>query len=424
VPTAPRTVELDRIDSMTSEDSAVPQNPTAARARPDATLRSARTAVFIAFAANGLAFASFIARTPSVRDGLGLSSAQLGLLLLCVSGGAVAGLPLSGPLITRVGPARGVLMGMLAMTVGLALLAVGLLAATVLPAALGLVLCGLGSGTWDVSMNVEGAEVERRLGHPIMPRLHAAFSLGTVAGAALGAATSAAGLPLAVQLFAISALLLVAALPVTGRFLPRVEPEPATERLRGGAFWAWREPRTLVVGLLVLGFAFTEGSANDWIAIAFVDGYRTPEVLGAVAFGFFVSAMTLGRLFGGSALQRFGRVPVVRATAGFALVGLLLVLLGGSTPVALVGALFWGVGASLGFPVGMSAAADDPARAAARVSVVSSIGYTAFLAGPPLIGLLAQEAGILRALFVVLGALVIGLFAASAARPLALRARE
>jgi MFS family permease len=168
----------------------------------------------------------------------------------------------------------------------------------------------------------------------------------------------------------------------------------------------------------VLGFAFTEGSANDWIAIAFVDGYRTPEVLGAVAFGFFVSAMTIGRLFGGSALERFGRVPVVRATAVFALVGLLLVLLGGSTPVALVGALLWGIGASLGFPVGMSAAADDPARAAARVSVVSSIGYTAFLAGPPLIGLLAQEAGILRALFVVLGALVIGLFAASAARPL------
>jgi MFS family permease len=198
-----------------------------------------------------------------------------------------------------------------------------------------------------------------------------------------------------------------------------VAPEPeAAGTSHGGAFAAWREPRTLVVGLLVLGFAFTEGSANDWIAIAFVDGYRTPEVLGAIAFGFFVSAMTLGRLFGGSALQRFGRVPVVRATAGIALVGLLLVLLGGSTPVALIGALFWGVGASLGFPVGMSAAADDPARAAARVSVVSSIGYTAFLAGPPLIGLLAQEAGILRALFVVLGALVIGLFAASAARPL------
>jgi MFS family permease len=402
----------------------VEQNRTATRERPDAALRRARVAVFVAFGFNGLAFASFIARTPSVRDALGLSSAQLGLLLLCVSGGAVAGLPLSGPLVTRTGPARGVLLGMLAMAAGLVLLATGLVVGSVWPAALGLVLCGLGSGTWDVSMNVEGAEVERRLARPLMPRLHAAFSLGTVAGAALGAGTAAAGLPLAVQVFVISGLLLVAAVPVTGRFLGRSAPPVAEGAKRGSAFAAWREPRTLLVGLLVLGFAFTEGSANDWIAIAFVDGYRTPEVLGAVAFGFFVSAMTVGRLFGGSALERFGRVPVLRATAVFALVGLLLVLLGGSTPVALVGALFWGVGASLGFPVGMSAAADDPAHAAARVSVVSSIGYTAFLAGPPLIGLLAQHAGILRALFVVLGALVIGLFAATAARPLPVASEE
>jgi MFS family permease len=181
---------------------------------------------------------------------------------------------------------------------------------------------------------------------------------------------------------------------------------------------AWREPRTLVVGLMVLAFAFTEGSANDWIAIAMVDGHGTSETLGAIAFGFFVAAMTAGRMVGGTALERFGRVAVVRATAVIALAGLLLMLLGGSVPVALAGALLWGIGASLGFPVGMSAAADDPARAAARVSVVSSIGYTAFIAGPPLIGLLGEHAGILRALFVVLGALLLGLLAAGSARPL------
>jgi MFS family permease len=141
------------------------------------------------------------------------------------------------------------------------------------------------------------------------------------------------------------------------------------------------------------------------------------RVIGAVAFGLFVAAMTVGRLAGGALLERFGRVGVLRATAACALVGLLLVLVGGSTPVALVGALFWGVGASLGFPVGMSAAADDPARAAVRVSVVSSIGYTAFLAGPPLIGLLAEHNGILAALFVVVGALVLGLLASGATRP-------
>ena len=391
---------------------------TATTPRPDPATRRARVAVFLAFAANGLAFAAFIARTPSIRDALGLSSGELGLLLLCLSAGAVAGLPLSGPLVTRSGPARGVLIGMLTAATGLALLATGLLAASVPVAAVGLAACGLGSGVWDVSMNVEGAEAERRLARSLMPRLHAAFSLGTVAGAAIGAATAAAGLPLPVQLLVVSGLLLAAVRPVTGRFLVRVPAEREQKPSGARALAAWRESRTLVLGLLVLGFAFTEGSANDWIAIAFVDGHAVAEPVGAVAFGFFVAAMTVGRLFGGAALERFGRVPVLRATAAVALVGLLLVLLGGSLPVALVGALLWGVGASLGFPVGMSAAADDGVRAAARVSVVSSIGYTAFLVGPPLIGLLAEHTGILRALFVVVGALVIGLLAATAARPL------
>ena len=117
-------------------------------------------------------------------------------------------------------------------------------------------------------------------------------------------------------------------------------------------------------------------------------------------------------------LDRFGRVVVLLASAVAATVGLLLVINSGTPAVAAVGIVVWGLGAALGFPVGMSAAADDPARAAARVSVVSSIGYTAFLAGPPLIGVLAQLDGILRALFVVVGALVLGLLASGATRPL------
>ena len=380
----------------------------------------ARTAVVVAFAANGLAFASFISRTPAIRDVLGLTAGQLGLLLLCLSCGAVAGLPLSGPIVHRLGPGRAVLAGALSECVGLALLVVGLFTGSVAPAAIGLVFTGLGTGVWDVAMNVEGADVERRLGGSLMPRLHAAFSLGTVTGAGLGAASAALGVPVAVQIMVVAALLPVVVTVATRRFLPVQVATPEEKAAGAGVLAAWREPRTLLVGLLVLGFAFTEGSANDWIAIAFVDGYGSGEAVGAVAFGFFVSAMTIGRLVGGSALERFGRVAVLRATAAIALAGLLLVALGGSTPVALCGALLWGVGASLGFPVGMSAAADDPARAAARVSVVSSIGYTAFLAGPPLIGLLAEHAGILRALFVVLGALVLGLLASGASRPLPL----
>ena len=384
----------------------------------DRGLLRAHTAVVVTFATSGIAFASFASRTPAVREALGLTTAQLGLLLLCMSAGSIAGLPLSGPIVHRFGTARGVLGGALTLGIGLGFTALGLAAGAVAPAVVGLVFVGLGIGVWDVSMNVEGADVERRLGRSLMPRLHAAFSLGTVLGAVVGTLTAAVAIPIAAQVGAIAVLAPLLVLWSTRRFLPRAAPV-AEERATGsGVLRAWREPRTLLVGLLVLAFAFTEGSANDWIAVALVDGHRSSETVGAIAFGLFVTAMTVGRLFGGAALERFGRVPVLRATAACALVGLLMVLLGGSTPIALVGALFWGVGASLGFPVGMSAAADDPARAAARVSVVSSIGYTAFLAGPPLIGALAQLDGILLALFVVVGALVLGLLVSGATRPL------
>ena len=132
---------------------------TGTRVDPAEILR-ARTAVVVTFTVAGLAFASFMARTPSVRDALEISSAQLGLLLLCLSCGAVAGLPLSGPLVQRFGPARVVLFGATAVSSGLALLAVALPTGIVPFAGIALVAFGTGTGVWDVAMNVEGAAVE------------------------------------------------------------------------------------------------------------------------------------------------------------------------------------------------------------------------------------------------------------------------
>ena len=391
---------------------------------PAAGVLHARTAVAASFSVCGVALASCISRTPGIRDALGLSSAQLGLLLLCLSGGSIMGLPLSGRIVHRFGPARAVLAASLTVTTGLLPLAAGLQVGVVGLAAAGFVLIGLGIGIWDVAMNVEGADVERRLGRSLMPRLHAAFSLGTVAGAGVGAASATAGVPLAVQVFVVAALV-PTSMAVAVRFFLRVHNDAAQDASGGcGVLTAWREPRTLLIGLLVLGFAFLEGSANDWIAVAMVDGYGTSEAVGAIGFGIFVSAMTIGRLVGSSVLDRFGRVAVLRATAVTTAAGLLLVLLGGSTALALTGAALWGLGTSLGFPVGISAAADDPVRAAARVSVVSSIGYTAFLAGPPLIGLVAESAGILRALWIVFGALALGLLTSGSSRPLGAAAEE
>ena len=137
---------------------------------------------------------------------------------------------------------------------------------------------------------------------------------------------------------------------------------------------------------------------------------------GVIAVSVFLSAMTLARILGTSALDRFGRVTILLVLFGTAFAGSLMVVFG-SLPVAFAGAAVWGIGASLGFPVGMSAASDDPARAAARLSVVSTMGYTAFLSGPPLLGLLGDRVGTLHALLAVGVAAVIAMVSVPAARP-------
>lgn len=367
------------------------------------------------FMTNGVAFASIFARVPELRDAFELSPAALGLLLLCLSAGAVTGLPMSGVVVHRWGPRRAVLAGTLTSITGKAALAAGLLGGTLALAAVALFLAGLGVGIWDVAMNVEGAAVERALARPLMPRLHAGFSVGTVGGAGVAAGCAAVGVPLAAQLLAVGTTALVVVVVAVRRFLPAAPESTEPSTGGAGALTAWREPRTVLIGLLVLGFAFSEGTANDWLAVALVDGYGTSAAIGAVGFGLFMTAMTAGRLFGGGLLARYGRVAVLRCGAAVAAGGLLVVVLGGTPGWALAGALLWGAATALGFPVGMSAAADDPGRAAARVSVVSSIGYTAYLAGPPLIGLLAERDGVLRALLVVLVALLVALLCAGAA---------
>jgi MFS family permease len=179
---------------------------------------------------------------------------------------------------------------------------------------------------------------------------------------------------------------------------------------------AWTEPRTLLIGVMVLSMALTEGVANDWLAVAMVDGYDAPAWLGAAAFALFVAAMTTGRVLGTVLLDAFGRMSVLWGSMAVAAVGVLLVVLGQVAVLVVLGIVLWGVGASLGFPVGMSAAADDPVKAAARVSVVSTIGYTAFLVGPPILGLLGSQFGVLNALLIVSIVLVPSAFAVPAAR--------
>ena len=305
-------------------------------------------------------------------------------------------------------------LGAVLSAVGLSVGALGAAVVSTVPlAALGLFTYGIGTGMWDVAMNVEGAEVERGLGRSVMPRFHAGFSLGTILGAGIGVAVTAADAPMLMHLGVLAVAGLAVVLRWTRAFLPAVD-HPEADSASGTA---WLEPRTLAVGLMILCFAVAEGSANDWLSLALIDGYEVEHWVGVAGFAVFVTAMTLGRLAGTSLLDRFGRAPVLWATAATAALGIVLVVVGDQVLLVGLGILLWGLGASLGFPVGMSAAADESSRAAARVSVVSTIGYGAFLAGPPLLGALGDEVGTLDSLLVVAALMGPALLAVFAARP-------
>ena len=290
--------------------------------------------------------------------------------------------------------------------------------------AIGLIMLGFGNGMVDVMMNVEGTAVEREIGKTILPLMHACFSLGTVIGAGIGAAAAALNIDVGWHLGVLAVIIVVTAI-IAVRFIPREADlgedtgtsvrRPLSQRMREGLA-VWADWRLILIGVVMLGMAFGEGSANDWISLAVVDGHGQSNSTGAVVFGFFVAAMTVGRVLGGPIVDRIGRVNAIRITAAMGAGGLLLFILGGPLWLVVIGTVLWGLGVSLGFPLGMSAAADGAANPAARVSAVAIIGYCAFLVGPPMIGFLGKEFGLLNALFLVLVLLVASFLAAPAVR--------
>lgn len=388
---------------------------------PLTAARRGAAVVFGTFVLNGFTFANWLSRIPTIRDELSLRERDLGLIILVGSLGSVLSLPLAGRVLARIGARATVLTAAALATLGLGVAMAGITAGLPLLLTGGLFITTMGIGGWDVAMNFAGSRVEQALGRAIMPAFHGGFSVGTVLGAALGALAIRLGIGVPLHVLTVVGLALVAVVVLSRGFLSEPQ-EPADDgagRQRTAPSFArvWLEPRTLMVGLVVLAAALTEGAANDWLALAVVDGFEVPNEVGATGLTIFLVGMTTMRFLGTWLLDRFGRVAVLRLCTALAIVGLAVFCLVPSMPLALAGAVLWGMGAALGFPVGMSAASDEPLKAAARLSVVSTIGYTAFLVGPGVLGLLADHVGTRHALLVILVPLVVGLLVIPAARP-------
>ncbi|MGW7574876.1 MFS transporter [Streptomyces sp. NPDC054765] len=361
-------------------------------------------ATYAVFAGLGLAGSTWSSRLPQIRTQLHLDPASLGLLLLTIAVGGAIVLPLSGPVVTRIGPRRAITAVALLVSASLGVIALGY---TFSPSVLvaGLFALGAATGFWDVAMTVHAASVERQLGRPVMPRFFAAFSLGTVAGAAVSVPMTALRVPVSIHVAVVAAVIGGAIPAVTRHFLPEhaarpVAVPPPVKMSRSG-LGAWREPRTVAVGLVALAFAVAEGAGSNWVSVSVIDRHHVTATIGTLAYASFLTALTAGRWLGPVVLHRFGRVTVLRTAAAVTATGVALFALGPSTGPAFAGSLLWGMGAALGFPISMSAGADEPARTAGRVSVITSIGYCGFVGGPPLIGFLANQTTVGHALLVI-----------------------
>lgn len=387
-----------------------------------------RTAIFAIFLASGLSIATWASRVPDIKLALEVDKAQVGMLLLGAGIASIIGISTSPAIMARTGARLGMMVSIFTFASGVALIGIG---ANVLGSyavvLIGLVLFGLGNGCVDVMMNVEATAIEQHSGKTILPLFHAFFSFGTVIGAGLGALAAQLQINVFTHTLVVAiAIATIGVISITSvpRRAEALDPTADDgekvhwrERMHV-AMSAWREPRTYAIGVVMLGMSFAEGGANDWLALGVAEDHGGGTALGAAALATFSVAMTVVRVFGGPLVDRFGRVAVLRILSVAAASGILLFILAPSLPLVFVGAALWGVGASLGFPLGMSAAADDPAKAAARVSAAATIGYISFLGGPPVLGFISEHIGLLNTLYILVGLVVLSGLFSGAARPL------
>ncbi|MBO1330247.1 MFS transporter [Streptomyces sp. VRA16 Mangrove soil] len=371
----------------------------------DRAVRRRRQALFLFFFLPGIAVSSWVTRTPDVRDLLGVSTGEMGLILFGLSVGSMGGILCSGRLVSRFGTRPVIALGTSLIVASMLVVGAGSAVPSAPMVAAGLCVFGAGMGAGEVAVNVDGADVERLTGTAVPPTLHGCFSLGTVIGGLAGMAATAAGLPVVQHLVAVAVI-------ATAILFHALRAVPSGIGLKHGSAGAqaaapserqvWRDRRLLLIGGIVLAMALAEGAANDWLPLLMVDGHGVDAALGSLVFVGFAASMTLGRFCGTYFLNRFGRTAVVQASAVSGALGLVLVIFSDNAVVAAAAVLFWGLGASLGFPVALSAAGDSGPDQTARVSLVATIGYVAFLVGPPALGFLGDHYGLRSAMLVVL----------------------
>lgn len=369
------------------------------------------------FAILGLPFIAWAARMPEVRELLGVSTSQLGLIIVFGSVGAILALSQSGRISARRGTRFTIALGLTLLPIGGFLqLALAYQHQPVLYAIAGFIT-GAGMGFTDSSINVDGAAIEQREGRSLMPGMHAAFSLGAVAGAGLATVATSTNFSLFWQMVILLAVQAALGLPLL-RNLPKdtgIEDHHKDKTLeKPQRVNMYKDPLVIMLGLGILGMTIAEGAANDWLALSVTDDLKQSWSYASIAFTIFNVAMTVTRFFGGKLTDHWGRRRTLEVLGLAGAVGLILVILPQNIYAAWVGSALWGAGVAMAFPLFLSAAGEGE-NAARRVSAVGTFGYAAFFIAPPSLGFLGQEWGLTKMFWILVALVLMSVFFARAA---------
>jgi predicted MFS family arabinose efflux permease len=354
-----------------------------------------RWATFGAFFLNGAMIGTWVGQIPFVQDRLDVSKATIGLVLLCMATGALIAMPLTGQILDRRSSA-----GVTRVAALLYLPLVSLVLNAPSPALLGLALLvfGAANGSMDVAMNAHGVAVERSLGKPIMSSLHAGWSFGGLAGSGGVALAVALDVDPRVEGAVASAVLWLMAVYITSRL-----GSASAHSEHGSSGFALPSRGVVLIGALCFLVMVTEGAMGDWSGIYLKNDLGASGSAAATGFAGFSLGMALARLAGDDLNRRWGAGRLLSGGMALVTVALGLVLVIGEPVVAVVGFALIGVGIANAVPLLFSAAGRVP-PSGPSLAAVFTVGYTGFIVGPPLIGVLADAISLPAALGVLCAA--------------------
>jgi MFS family permease len=350
-----------------------------------------RRAVSAMFILNGGLLGIWASRIPAIAEKHALTPNLLGLLLLCLAAGAIISFPLAGRVCDRFGAAR--VTRLIGVAYVIALVTLGI--APSLPLlALSLFGFGVAHGAMDVTMNVWATEVEKAADRALMASFHAMFSLGAGLGAGLGYFAILHGV--SVPMHFASAGLSLAAVTLAFAATPWTSAQNIAHK---ASLFTFPKGALALVGLIALAAAMGEGAVADWAAVYLNGTLGLSQAQATLGYSTFSAAIFTARMLADRAINRFGPPAIARASGIAATLGIIVATTAMGLPQALIGFAMMGAGYATLFPLAFSRAAADPDISPGRaIASVATLGYGGLLAGPPLIGFLAEATSLRLAL--------------------------